>query len=683
MIKLPKQILSAFIITLLFVTSCNPLSDNNINRPEDVTADYTVSITGFTIDDTVVELGSSTVLRWEVKDQNLKVDQVFIDNGLGVQKALSGSKQVTPQKTTTYTLSVYVDGKVLYEKAARVTVITADGTEVKEAPGEEICDDDIDNDLDGKNNCDDADCAEFEACLNQEVIRKFDSVEIVTEQPQIGQPVTITWESNFELVTLGSPSISTEGTFAASDSFEFTPSVETTRITVYGHDLYGIRDSKTIEVVALPVEGIPEFDDETVTFTVSPSPYLIQGQKYTIYWDVKDALHCDMQGEEGCVNRSIETEATPGALQHSLEVEDVHGNIKTFTIDLVVSQIHSDKQSLDLSDVVDIQYTKEFGKYYIVTKSAVLFYDINGTEDNPKTIVEASQLEGEILSFAINKSSTFEDKYFIGTTHGVFKKKDDDSDPMLIVKNYDNDGFVWYHSAEIIVTSSKILLAGHGQDGVTSRIFEILKHSDDDGYRSQRFYISSISEHHVTDIVKSHYSNDRFTIISDKGIYLTGDGGQTFTALSLGNTNHIVKGQYVNRVRMTLWSDTQIYTYTSETNSILENNDFPPLANIRSVFCLNDYYCFSISDEGFMAYTKASDQQGAFMVDALGGADYKFMVRANGVKDTYDFETEEGEIEERTRVIHSQGLYLIDENFGFNYFGYGGDPYGLGLYIAN
>lgn len=661
--KILKQILSVFIISLLSLTACNPLSDNNIPRSDQIVPDYTVSITGFTADDLVVEYGNSTLLRWNIKDSLNKVDKVFIDNGIGAKKAVSGSVQVTPKASTVYTLSVYVDGKVLYEKSAIITVITADGSEVKEAPGEEICDDEIDNDLDGKNNCDDADCAEFEACIqeNNEKIYEFSSVDYQSEVTE-GDLVTVSWESNFNNVEAASTSIELDRVYYDADgSIEFIAPLG--EITIYLHGEGDNGHIETKEVIINSSEKEP-FSAQ-VKFKVLPSRHLIPGQPYQIVWDVQDASYCNMDGFESC-HRTESNNASHSLSSHTLTVTDLFGNVKEITIPLTISQIEDKSSTNGHNDLVDVVYTSTKGQYYLITKTAVLFYDSKATEDNPKVIVDGEKLESDILSFAVNSSSAFDDKYFIGTKKGIFKKSDDETDPQIIIGTYDNEGNEYYHVTELVVTESKILAAGSGQLGMASKIFEIKK--DDSGlygYTSHRFYNVDRSEiHNVYDFSQNPTDKNDVLIVTDTGAFITRDGGSNFESAGTISGSDI-KSTWQLDGNLLVWSNNQIKEFNFETGSLATASTVGTVNNVIYFYKKTSTY-FVLTAQGLKI--KFSNQnQDTFLSTLFGDHDYKVIIEDYGV--TESSETDYGTM---VRTRYAFGSLFLDNSGNIKYMGFGG-----------
>ncbi len=87
------------------------IRENNDDEDNDCTID------DFKADDTSIEEGDSTDLRWHTSG----CDEVKINQGIG-EVDLDGSEEVDPNDTTTYTLSAYVDGHLEDTDTVRITV---------------------------------------------------------------------------------------------------------------------------------------------------------------------------------------------------------------------------------------------------------------------------------------------------------------------------------------------------------------------------------------------------------------------------------------------------------------------------------------------------------------------------------------------------------------------------------
>src|SRR5271165_6871939 len=104
----PRASLWFMLLLALFVAGCGkkapiapppppPAAANNNNAPA---GPGTPTVAEFAVEPTSIERGQSAVVRWSVSNAT----SVSIDRGIGTVES-SGSRRVTPDVTTTYTLT--------------------------------------------------------------------------------------------------------------------------------------------------------------------------------------------------------------------------------------------------------------------------------------------------------------------------------------------------------------------------------------------------------------------------------------------------------------------------------------------------------------------------------------------------------------------------------------------------
>lgn len=416
------------IFCILFIVAC----DANMASPEDVMDDNSVSIASFTVDNSTLTSGQSAILKWTVTDEEDKVQVIKIEPDVGTV-ADSGSTQVAPDSSTTYTLDVYVDDQIATSRNLLITVLDAEGNEVETPPAvAEICDDSLDNDTDGAYDCDDEDCLDDEeACPQEQVettyslsytLTNSDDIEL-TEDIRLtaGDWVNVNWTCDYDWITLeGDDTVVSDDakaiTYNCPDSYGFYTTSTTQSFNILGWvdgDLKGTTEvTVTADEAAVIVD--PELEAAINYLTASPSKVLY-GMPYEVSWSVDGApVIIKLNGDDGQnPTDTLSVAEAKSSTTYELYVEDQYGNNTSKEVSVTVSFFAKPETSPDLSDLIQMVPTKTKNEFYFVSATGIA-----KSTDAGQTVaaVATSGWTGEITTFAVDKNGYF----YLGTTDALY-----------------------------------------------------------------------------------------------------------------------------------------------------------------------------------------------------------------------------------------------------------------------
>lgn len=563
--KKPSQIIFYFVLTILAVSlsACSPFSDDNYATTAELSESNLISIPSFTVDESVITKGDPIILDWSVTDDDptYDIDYITITPNVG-NVAQSGSTQVTPTASTTYTLEVYVKGTISGEavtgelaraRMLQITVLDAAGAEIEEEPEAEVCDDGEDNDRDILTDCDDDDCAEDSACADVEVTYGFTSYNVSPDAPEIGDEVTLSWESNCDLVT----SDGFSGTKSGTDSYTFTIESETKTIALYCYVEGGLKGSETILVTATEpvIPDEPEFNAR-VSFKATPTTELIYGMPFCIEWSVDGATEVSLKGPgDGnyrIVDRNGGSECKDTATgdnqgTYYLKVVDEQGldNGSGKTLSITVNQFSSGTDS-GMSDIIGRIPTKTDGEYYFISASKIYYTADYGQNIETKS---TSGWSGEISTLAVDTSGNL----YLGTSKGVYLSTD--TDKSIFTKILDSDGesinaVYAKDTKNILVGTDEILVKVHPEsegclDSTGTVSTQVLNGycfvAHDFNQRSEFEDYVNGGELHVYKFIPKVDSSSKVVMITsdDSGAFYSTDGGDSFDNLGISITNGV------------------------------------------------------------------------------------------------------------------------------------------------
>lgn len=414
------------IFCLLAIYAC----DANMASPEDVMDDNSVSIASFTVDNSTLTSGQSAILKWAVTDEEDKVQVIKIEPDVGTI-ADSGSKQVTPDSSTTYTLDVYVDDQIATSRSLLITVLDETGNEVVTPPAAaEICDDSLDNDTDGAYDCDDEDCLDDEdACPQVQVeptyslsytLTNSDDVEL-TEDIRLtaGDWVNVNWTCDYDWITLEGDSAvvsdeAKEQTFNCPDSYGFYTTSTEQSFNILGWVDADLKGTTEVTITADAAEVIvdPELEAAINYLTASPSKVLY-GMPYDISWSTEGAVIIKLNGDDQNPIDTLSVAEAKSSTTYELYVEDQYGNNTSKSTTVTVSAFAKPETSPALSDLIQMVPTKTKNEFYFVSATA-----ISKSTDAGQTVaaVATSGWTGSITTFAVDKNGYF----YLGTSDGLY-----------------------------------------------------------------------------------------------------------------------------------------------------------------------------------------------------------------------------------------------------------------------
>lgn len=604
------------LVLAIFLSACSVFSDDNYATTAELSESNLIEIPSFTVDESVITKGESIILDWSVNDEDptYDIDYVTITPNVG-NVAQSGSEQVTPTASTTYTLAVYVKGTISGEavtgelaraRMLQIIVLDAAGVEIEEEPEAEVCNDGEDNDRDILTDCDDDDCAEDSACADVEVTYGFTSYSVSPDAPEIGEEVTLSWESNCDLVT----SDGFSGTKSGTDSYTFTIESDTKEIALYCYVAGGLKGSEKILVTATePVTpDEPEFNAR-LSFKANPSTELIYGMPFCLDWSVQDAsevyfkdpnvadyekLSCTggSCGGSECYDEANETHAGT----YYLKVVDTqgldNGNGKAVTI--TVNQFDRGTSS-GMSELIDRIPGIADGEYYFISASKIYHTTDYGVTTPAFSV---SGLEGEYKSMAVDT----EGNLYVGTSEGLFMAT---VDTTIFTRIYNAYGFsinaIYPRSTEsILIGDDEMLLEvfpesrGCEYDGTTIEItngycFLFYNFGDRDSFGE---YNSNPLK--VYKFIAKRGGSSKVVIITNDGTFYSDDGGDNFDT----EIDPITNGIWLDSDNAYFWynkNDHADYEDAQESHGIwyYEDGDFKELGqesfvkNIKDVFTID------------------------------------------------------------------------------------------------
>lgn len=597
---------SILLLILAFATSILSIAcDSNIPRADQLTADYSISIAKFTADDSVLALGNSTILKWEVEDDNGTVDYVYISPDIGTV-ATSGSKQVTPQQSTTYTLTVYVNNEPTVTQSRQVTVQTADGNEVITPPADEICDDTTDNDLDGKVDCEDDDCVEFEACVVAPVTYGFTvSPTASNTTPIVHEEVTIHWESNYDKVTLND-------TAELFGTDEFTFIVDASGIYTFTFKGFAegvLKEEVSLEIVATEVvEETPEFSAIIESFSISPTSKLIFGQPYEISWQVTNAAYVSMDSYES--NRDTVSFTANADTSHRLEVIDENGLTSTRQINVDVSSFIGNSKYIEgtINQIIAGPTASEF---YLLTSTGV-YKTLDYLAGEATQVVTAEEVVGTISAFAVKDAT-----YFIGTDQGLFVKEAE------VTRQVGTTAGTQTYTSIVVTKNGRILA------GTDHQLHEVIADVavdetdvvDDDGYRIERVTVLG-STVNVKKLFLNPEKKRQVFAVTDGGVYFSTDNGHNFV-LKSDSGEGIVDGYWFENGEALIWSEHNVFIWNADTESFTELRDLQVSeANINFVVEQSGRYFIAASSGVYASFTAQDGKTILFKTNLTTNTDY-------------------------------------------------------------
>lgn len=571
--------------------------DSNIPRAEDLTPDYSITAI-LTVDDPVVELGKSTFLRWEINDEEGKVTAVQISPEPGGVATSGGSVNVTPNQPTMYTLKVYSGTDVITVKTRQVEVVTADGTVVTSPPETEICDDGIDNDLDGSMDCNDLDdCAQDDICVPEEKVWEF-TVEphVTSDDFSEGAEVTIEWDSTYSRIEIdgdlqgqrqGSGKEVLSNLQPGDYTYIFLPYAENTL-------------HETVEVsFTIEADQPSAFHGQLLEFIATPNEGLIHGQKYNVRWKVKGARDVNMDGATG---GSVDLFAE-GDVTHTLNATDSIFENETYAWHLSVSvaefggkqDIKINGDSLD-GKIQDLIYDDKLGAYYLITKNAI--YHTPDGFTNLQLIIHISETlevsgaeEDQFHSFAVTNGS----EYWVGTDSGLYRKIGDEVKSMG--STFGEDAIIALAATRdkklIMGTKTKLYRAEPTDDADVYQFIDI-DLNDDESYSYKKILHNpkSINEILVFVTVSG----------SPRGAYYSNDSGQTFAPKGTSSGN-IKDASWVDG-KLLAWTDHVIkgWNADSQTFTVINSNMTIDNTNINYVVYQSGRYFIATNDGVYGTY---------------------------------------------------------------------------------
>jgi hypothetical protein len=624
----------ALVISLisLFLISC----DSNQKNPLELMS-KNITIDSFTANATVVTLGESVTLSWNVEDDDddFDIEYIYIDGGIGKVEN-SGSKSVTLSKTTTFTISIYIDGEEERQQSVRIEVQDDEGNPVDEEPEDEICNDEIDNDRDTLVDCDDDDCVDDSACEPVVVVEptyEINSLSYSPSAPIVGDAVTVNWTSTCSLTTINV----TDGTFEASDTTSVTMDTTTQSFTVYcyGGEYNGLQGSQTVLIMAEEEDtSVPSFDASvSFRFTEGKSDLLF-GMEFTIEWVVTNYSKIELNDnpalETGSISETVNTDET---YDYELHVWDPEGEERTFKKSIDVYDFGDNSSSVGTSSgIIDMVPTKNSAEFFIISETKILH-----TTDAGDNFDEISKTwSGTIRGFNVVSDDDGDHKMYLATSSGPYYASSLESDFVKISQmsnstgssliDFDADAIYPRSNGDVIVASDQYIIelkevSSSSCSGSAIYVggfcqcpyFFNLPGSDNDvqanwsdqassSLRVKRFIKKANSTQKVVAITNrgTYYSNDSagefHTELSDfdhgmwesasngyfwnKGSnfihYYTGNDSDSFTTLSLGASGiSNINAVYEMHSYVFVATDTNVYYLYDGQWYKFDNNDTP------------------------------------------------------------------------------------------------------------
>lgn len=538
----------SFIILGVFSIGC----DTNFAKPEDLTT-LNISVGSFESSSSSVTIGDSTTLTWSVSDDDDLVNYVEISPDVGAVQ-MSGSKSVSPTVSTIYYLNVYVNDEVVRSRQISIKVYDLNDDEIVSSASTSIpeseteCTDGIDDDQDGATDCDDGDCSEDDACVVEEETYEFYSVSVDNESPEVGDIVTVTWSSNFDIVKIDGYSESYEG----EGSLEVEVEETSTKITLNGFYEGLFLDSETVTIEAIEPEE-PEFSATIKSFTSSPRS-VISGEDFTVSWSVENASVVDMDGHV-TVSGALDYTAGSSNETFTLTVTDKNDLIETKNLTVYVSAFSS-AGSVGSGNVSSMTPGDDKGEFYIIGSNGVY-----KTSDYGSTFEEISTAgtNGTISSIAEKN-----DVIYIGTDTGFYYRPAGSEEFVNLGATAKADG-----EGQQTITAIHILGSEHLLVGTDHMLFEVSSDfcttDKEHGHCPQFKSFNSITDResaydsptNFKAILKDPSDSNYIIAVTDQGVFHSDNKGETFTKTSLSNS---VKGiSWTSSSQGFIWTDHSVY----------------------------------------------------------------------------------------------------------------------------
>lgn len=617
--------------------------DNNIPKSDEITPDTSVSISEFTVDPSTLTQGESAILSWNVADENDTVSYCFISPDVGTV-AESGTKQVTPLKSTTFTLTTYVNNEAHSARSLQITVLDAEGSEVTEVTETEVCDDEADNDFDELVDCDDDDCAAEDACaVEKEVVYELTYTvdpDPAAAQILMGDSVTVAWESNYAQTKLvDEAGVESSKEYTATGTYSFlVPTVEaeetTITLTIKGYNDYGVfagEQEVKFTATAQPVSDEPVYS-ASVDIDVDPNKTeFLYGQSFTYSWDItSDFSHVYLtyagsdNGEEKSYSGEesgrgyVSVDKATSDWEFSLDVVDINGVAKTtpYTKNLHINKFGTGPASGVMSDIVQFVPTNAEGFFLFLTKSKIF-----GTTDYGNSLVEypITGVEGEFTGLDIRGNTVY-----LGTKNGLYVAllSTEGSTFTQIVGICDN---CTVSISAIYPTATERNGAQTIIVGTEMALYEVYKGSAeeieakkcDSGYTMYNEYcveIHKLDTAHIDEedyaaashdgdpvnflafIPKQNSSQKAILLTESHGAFLTEDSGETFTELNFSATG----GYWVDGSTGFLWNgrDNAAWAYDGSQFVTMSINDTHASVTDINFIASVGSYIFVASDDG-------------------------------------------------------------------------------------
>ncbi len=546
------KIIACLVLTSILFGAC----DANIPTEALLTPDNSVAVADFTTSESSVTLGNSVLLSWELEiEDGVKVDFITIEPDGGQSTSASGSVQVTPSETTQYTLTAFVNNEAAASRSLTITVITADGDEVVEAPDAEDCTDNEDNDLDGAVDCDDSDCAESANCVETEIEYSLETAYALADGSggtiYIGDAVTVTWLSNYRYTTV----TGYDGYYGATSSITVTAAAENSyTINAFDSDAQFVQSfDVTFTAGERPVEEDHSVFEASVSAKANPST-VIWGESFWFSYKATKAARVYLKygsydyqevHEQG---DSFEFELTDyiidGSITFSLYAVDQYGNSnESEPVTLKVTPVKiSDGKSSIMSGITKMVYTYKDGEYYFISKSKIWHTVDYGKTIEPLTVsgvvgdyTTVATDKDDVLYLAVAKSVTTDSPD--GTGGGLYFSTDKTTftkmDPSPYVKViYPRDINTVYIGTDKIWFKIYAETAATCSSGSVKTGNYCADWGDFDGRESDADWDQEEEQINFQEIYVRQTGDKKAMLVAGDVTYVTTDGGDSFTQIS-------------------------------------------------------------------------------------------------------------------------------------------------------
>ncbi len=585
-----------FLIANLFLCSLAfQACDNNVTQPES----NNVSIASFAVEgESTITLGEAVLLKWTVDDKDGKVKEVTLSPDGGSVKATSGSKLMTPTKTTDYTLKA-VDGDTVFaSRTVHVTVLSGSGNqEVVEEPTLEAdlsCVDGVDNDLDDKIDCADESCVEDPTCVikapEYTLTWSVEGEKVAGDKFLIGNTVDVKFETDAAQVYVPEQT----KYYEASDTIEdLVLTSGLTNLTLQAFDSEGLlvaEELVTIDAVSPYTPPEPEEHEYNVNvaFYAVPSG-VVRGQEYQICWNIgrgAESKILESVDERENLSRSSgcnEYTADDSDIDYKLTVADQYGNEKEYTTTVKVTNL--ELSTSDMSDVKKV-FAGKSGTHFVLAKGNKVFV----TENDGNSFKEQSlNVEGDIESIA-----QASDGSYVVTTSGKMANVyvgDKLSGLKNIFEVSKKATDVEYLNVVLLGNGSEDILISEKSKVGTKYFPLITRASIKNGkcrsdstelttgwcysYKTENI-VSGDVEQEIVNVIRNENDPKQSIVQTDKGLYLSDNDEKFVTPDGLSNVTDISFGMWKNNYSGTIVVDNVVYDF-SRTES---KNDLAKLVSI-------------------------------------------------------------------------------------------------------